>query len=219
MAVDYVYRIEQPHVQGQLATLCATIAEVGGLIGDIVTISIGRDRSIREVSIEVGDHGEAKRIAEAIGKIDAVQVLDYWDRALQAHEGGKLAVRAIASMQTVQDLRDIYTPGVARVCMAIAERPALARRLTMIGRTIAICTNGTRVLGLGDIGPVASMPVMEGKAMFYASMVNLSAIPDPDRHQGPWTSSSRPSSGSRPGSAPFTSRTSAPPTASRSSAA
>ena len=177
MAVDYVYRIEQPHVQGQLATLCATIAEVGGLIGDIVTISIGRDRSIREVSIEVGDHGEAKRIAEAIGKIDAVQVLDYWDRALQAHEGGKLAIRAIASMQTVQDLRDIYTPGVARVCMAIAERPALARRLTMIGRTIAICTNGTRVLGLGDIGPVASMPVMEGKAMFYASMVNLSAIP------------------------------------------
>ena len=64
-------------------------------------------------------------------------------------------------------MRDVYTPGVARVCTAIAEDPALANRFTMIGRTVAICTNGTRVLGLGDIGPVASMPVMEGKALFY----------------------------------------------------
>jgi malate dehydrogenase (oxaloacetate-decarboxylating) len=186
VAVDYVYRIEQPHARGQLAKLCATIADAGGLIGDIVTISIGRDRSIREVSVEVEGHGEAKQVAGAVEQLDEVAVLDYWDRALQAHEGGKLAVDAIARMSSIQDLRDIYTPGVARVCTAIAEQPSLARRLTMIGRTIAICTNGTRVLGLGDIGAVASMPVMEGKAMFYARMVGLSAIPilidtkDPD---------------------------------------
>jgi malate dehydrogenase (oxaloacetate-decarboxylating) len=83
-------------------------------------------------------------------------------------------------------MRDVYTPGVARVCMAIAEDPSLAGRLTMIGRTVAICTNGTRVLGLGDIGPVASMPVMEGKALFYSQMAGISAMPllidttDPD---------------------------------------
>jgi malate dehydrogenase (oxaloacetate-decarboxylating) len=177
MAVDYVYRVEQPHKKGQLATLCATIADAGGLIGDIVTVSIGRDRSIREVSVEVQDHGDAKRIAGAMGQIDDVEVLGYWDRALHAHEGGKLAVQAIARMETVQDLRDIYTPGVARVCTAIAEQPTLARRFTMVGRTVAICTNGTRVLGLGNIGALASMPVMEGKSLFYARMVGVSAVP------------------------------------------
>ncbi|HEX2085685.1 MAG TPA: NAD-dependent malic enzyme, partial [Solirubrobacteraceae bacterium] len=72
---------------------------------------------------------------------------------------------------------DVYTPGVARVCTAIAEHPSLAARFTMIGRTVAICTNGTRVLGLGDIGPVASMPVMEGKAIFYAQLAGISAVP------------------------------------------
>ena len=89
-------------------------------------------------------------------------------------------------MRTLQDMRDVYTPGVARVCLAIADDPALAHRFTMIGRTVAICTNGTRVLGLGDIGPVASMPVMEGKAMFYRQLAGISAMPilidadDPD---------------------------------------
>src|SRR5207247_2202425 len=78
---------------------------------------------------------------------------------------------------TLQDMRDIYTPGVARVCRAIAADPALAHRFTTIGHTVAICTNGTRVLGLGDIGPVASMPVMEGKAVFYRTMAGLSAVP------------------------------------------
>src|SRR5581483_2081399 len=76
-----------------------------------------------------------------------------------------------------QEMRDVYTPGVARVSSAIAEYPQLAGRFTMVGRSVAICTNGTRVLGLGDIGPLASMPVMEGKALFYAQLVGLSATP------------------------------------------
>ncbi len=164
-------------MKGKLAALCSAIAEEDGLIGDIVTVRLGRDRSIREVSVEVRDHGQAKRIAISIGKLKDVSVLGYWDRAIQAHEGGKLAMHAIARVETVQDMRDIYTPGVARVCTAIAEQPSLANRLTMVGRTIAICTNGTRVLGLGNIGPLASMPVMEGKALFYASMVGISAVP------------------------------------------
>jgi malate dehydrogenase (oxaloacetate-decarboxylating) len=105
---------------------------------------------------------------------------------MHAHEGGKLAIGPMHRMKTLQDMRDVYTPGVARVCTAIAEKPELANRFTMIGRTVAICTNGTRVLGLGDIGPVASMPVMEGKAMFYRQLADISAIPilvdatDPD---------------------------------------
>lgn len=177
MAVDYVYRIEQPHVSGQLARVCQTIADASGLIGDVVTIQVGRDRSIREVSVEVRDHGQAKRVAGTLEQLDGVHVLSYHDRALMAHEGGKLEIEVRNPVTTLQQARDIYTPGVARVCMAISEEPALANRFTMIGRTIAICTNGTRVLGLGNIGAVASMPVMEGKALFYKQMAGISAMP------------------------------------------
>jgi malate dehydrogenase (oxaloacetate-decarboxylating) len=186
VAVDYVYRIEIPHVSGQLAKVCARIAEANGLIGDIVTVSVGRERSIREISIEVRDHGQAKRVAGSLGQLEGVQVLSFYDRALRAHEGGKLIVDVVHRMATLQDMRDVYTPGVARVCTMLAEQPELAGRFTMIGRTVAICTNGTRVLGLGNIGAVASMPVMEGKAMFYRQMAGISAIPilidteDPD---------------------------------------
>ena len=150
MAVDYVYRIELPHVSGQLAKVCARIAEANGLIGDVVTVSVGRERSIREISIEVRDHGQAKRVAGSLGQLEGVQVLSFYDRALRAHEGGKLIVDVVHPMETLQDMRDVYTPGVARVCTAIAEQPELASRYTMIGRTVAICTNGTRVLGLGQ---------------------------------------------------------------------
>src|SRR5688572_15428892 len=177
MAVDYVYRLEQPHVSGQLARVCQTIADAKGLIGDVVTIQVGRDRSIREISVEVRDHGQAKRVAGSLEQLDGVRVISYHDRALLAHEGGKLAIEVRHPVTTLQQVRDIYTPGVARVCMAIAEAPELANRLTMIGRTVAICTNGTRVLGLGNVGPVASMPVMEGKALFYRQMAGISAMP------------------------------------------
>ena len=177
MAVDYVYRIEQPHAVGSLARVCAAVAQAEGLIGDVATINVGRDRSIRELSIEVRDHGQAKRVAGILAKLEGVRVLDYYDRALRAHEGGKLNVEVARRMRTLQDMRDAYTPGVARVCTLIAEQPALASRYTTIGRTVAICTNGTRVLGLGDLGPVASMPVMEGKAMFYRQMAGISAVP------------------------------------------
>jgi malate dehydrogenase (oxaloacetate-decarboxylating) len=177
MGVDYVYRIDQPHVSGQLAKVCGTIAEGRGLIGDIETVSMGRDRSIREINVEVRDHGQAKRLAGLLGRLEGVRLITFFDRALNRHTGGKLQIEGTMRMESLQDMRDVYTPGVARVCTAIAEDPTLASRLTMIGRTVAICTNGTRVLGLGNIGAVASMPVMEGKALFYRQMAGISAMP------------------------------------------
>jgi malate dehydrogenase (oxaloacetate-decarboxylating) len=177
MGVDYVYRLDQPHVSGQLAKVCGTIAEGRGLIGDIETVSIGRDRSIREINVEVRDHGQAKRLAGLLGQLEGVRLITYFDRALNRHTGGKLQIEGTMRMETLQDMRDVYTPGVARVCAAIADEPSMASRLTMIGRTVAICTNGTRVLGLGNIGAVASMPVMEGKALFYRQMAGISAMP------------------------------------------
>ena len=175
--LDCTYRIRIPHRAGQLAQVCGAIAAERGLIGDVVTVNLGRDESIREITVEVRDDAHAAAVASCLDALEGVKVLWHRDRALIAHEGGKLRVDPSIEVRTVQDMRDVYTPGVARVCLAIAEDPSLAHRYTMIGRSVAICTNGTRVLGLGDIGPVASMPVMEGKAVFYRQFAGLSAMP------------------------------------------
>jgi malate dehydrogenase (oxaloacetate-decarboxylating) len=177
LPLDYTYRIQLPHRPGQLAKVAGTIAEGEGLIGDVNTISVGRETSIREITLEVGNGEEAERIRRMLDGLDGVQVIWARDRALLRHEGGKLQVASTQPVRTVQDMRDVYTPGVARACEAIAEDPSLAGELTMIGRSVAVCTNGTRVLGLGDIGPVASMPVMEGKAVFYHQLARVSAMP------------------------------------------
>jgi malate dehydrogenase (oxaloacetate-decarboxylating) len=175
--LDCTYRVQIPHHAGQLARVAQAIADGQGLIGDVVTVALGREHSVRDITIEVRDTAQAGRIAELIGALEGVTVLWHQDRALLRHTGGKLRIDALAPVRTVQEMRDVYTPGVARVCTAIAAQPELAARYTMISRSVAICTNGTRVLGLGNIGPVASMPVMEGKAVFYDQFAGISAMP------------------------------------------
>jgi len=174
--LDCTYRVQIPHHPGQLARVAGVIAAGEGLIGDLSTISVGREHTLREITVEVRSTEHAAQIAAAIDALDGVSVLWHQDRAFLAHEGGKLRVEA-APVRTLQQMRDVYTPGVARVCHAIAERPQLAARYTTIPHTVAIVTNGTRVLGLGNIGPVAAMPVIEGKAVFYRQFAELSAVP------------------------------------------
>ena len=157
--------------------MVTAIAQGEGLIGDLVTVSLGRETAVREITVEIRDGDQAARIAQLIEALDGVRVLWHQDRALIRHEGGKLEIGAVRPVRTVQEMRDVYTPGVARVCAAIAGEPSLATRYTMISRSVAICTNGTRVLGLGNIGPTAAMPVMEGKAVFYRQFAGLSAMP------------------------------------------
>ena len=175
--LDCTYRLQIPHRKGQLAQVMGAIAEGDGLIGDVVTISIGREHSVRDVTVEVRDVEQAQGIAELVGGLEGVTVVWHQDRAMIRHEGGKLRIDAVRPVRTVQEMRDVYTPGVARVCRAIADHPELASRYTMISSTVAICTNGTRVLGLGDLGPVPAMPVMEGKAVFYRQFAEISAMP------------------------------------------
>jgi malate dehydrogenase (oxaloacetate-decarboxylating) len=175
--MDCTYRLLTPHRAGSLATVAGTIAEHGGVIGDVTTVWVARHQSLRDITIEVRDKDHADELAAALAELDGVEVHWFHDRAFIVHDGGKLDVVARREIRSNQDVRDVYTPGVARVSTAIAEYPELAARFTMIGRSVAICTNGTRVLGLGDIGPVASMPVMEGKALFYAQLVGISAVP------------------------------------------
>jgi malate dehydrogenase (oxaloacetate-decarboxylating) len=177
LPLDYTYRIRLPHRTGQLARVAGTIAEGKGLIGDVTTINVGRESSIREITLAVESGEQAENIVDLLNDLEGVEVLWARDRALLKHEGGKLVIQTTRPVRTVQDMRDVYTPGVARACVAISEDPALAGELTMIGRSVAICTNGTRVLGLGDIGPVPSMPVMEGKAVFYQQLAGVSAMP------------------------------------------
>jgi malate dehydrogenase (oxaloacetate-decarboxylating) len=175
--LDCTYRVQIPHRAGQLAAVARAIADGDGIIGDVVTVSLGRECSVRDITIEVRDVRQAEHIAQLIGALPGVSVDWHEDRALLRHAGGKLRIDACSPVRTVQEMRDVYTPGVARVCTAIAARPALAARYTMISRSVAICTNGTRVLGLGNIGPVAAMPVMEGKAVFYDQFAGISAMP------------------------------------------
>src|SRR6516164_5463105 len=175
--LDCTYRVRIPHHHGQLASVAQAIADGEGLIGDVVTVSLGREHSVRDITVEVRDVAQSDQIAELVGGLDDVTVMWHQDRALLRHVGGKLRIDACWPVRTVQEMRDVYTPGVARVCTAIAEQPELAARYTMISRSVAICTNGTRVLGLGNIGPVPSMPVMEGKAVFYDQFARISAMP------------------------------------------
>ncbi len=177
MSVDFTYRIQMPHRAGQLARLTKAIADADGLIGDITTYEIGREGSLRELTVEVDDGDAAEALAGRLGEIEGVEVKWFRDRPLMMHEGGKLTIEPVRPVGTVQDMRDVYTPGVARACEVIRDDPETARKYTMIGHTVAICTNGTRVLGLGDIGPLAAMPVMEGKAAFYRQFAGLSAMP------------------------------------------
>jgi malate dehydrogenase (oxaloacetate-decarboxylating) len=175
--LDCTYCVRIPHHAGQLALVAGAIAQGEGLIGDVATISMGREHTIREITVEVRDGAHQDLIASLVDDLDGVQILWHHDRAFIRHEGGKLRIDAVRPVRTVQEMRDVYTPGVARVCLAIAKAPELASRYTMISHTVAICTNGTRVLGLGNIGPRASMPVMEGKAVFYRQFAGLSAMP------------------------------------------
>ena len=186
MAIDYTFRLRQAHRSGQIARIAGVIADCDGLIGDIETVNLTRRQSVREVTIECRDEDHANQIVEKLGETEGVTVLWCRNRALMKHEGGKLTIDPVRPVETIQQMRDIYTPGVAQACLAIKDDPAKATDYTMIGRTVAICTNGTRVLGLGDIGPRASMPVMEGKAVFYRQFAGISAMPilidtkDPD---------------------------------------
>jgi malate dehydrogenase (oxaloacetate-decarboxylating) len=175
--MDCTYRLRIPHQAGQLATVATRISEIGGLIGDVRTITVARLEAIREITVELRDKEHADLLAAALNELSGVRVVWYHDRAFIAHVGGKIEMNARQPVTTNQEVRDVYTPGVARVASAIHEYPQLAQRFTMIGRSVAICTNGSRVLGLGDIGPLAAMPVMEGKSMFYSQLVDVTAVP------------------------------------------
>ncbi|MFM8178578.1 MAG: NAD-dependent malic enzyme [Candidatus Kapaibacterium sp.] len=183
---DIVFIIKNPHRPGMLGRLCTVIGEVGGLIGDMRTLFVGHDHVLREIVISVFDSHHLGTIERAIKERTEAEVVEIKDVVFEHHRGGKIKVCRKADVPGVAELRYVYTPGVARVCKAIQQDPSLLYDYTSAGNTIGIFTNGSRVLGLGDIGPAAAMPVMEGKSMLYDQFVGLGAMPilidtkDPD---------------------------------------
>jgi malate dehydrogenase (oxaloacetate-decarboxylating) len=176
-SIDTVLELRLRHRPGQLARLAAAIADERALLGEIVTLRIGEEDTVREVTVETVDDAQTARVLAAVRRVEGVELLGVTDRVFAAHRGGKIATTSRVPVEGVRDLRTIYTPGVARVVRAIADAPEQAWELTGLGRSVGVFTNGTRVLGLGDVGPVASLPVMEGKAVIYARFGGLSATP------------------------------------------
>ncbi|WP_276357688.1 NAD-dependent malic enzyme [Cohnella caldifontis] len=153
---------------------------VSGMGGDIIaidTIHIGPDSSIRDMTVNLVDAAGIVRITEAIGKIPGIRVVNTSDRTFLLHLGGKIEVAPKVNIQNRDDLSRVYTPDVARVCTAIREDPNKAFSLTIKRNTVAVVSDGTAVLGLGDIGPHAAMPVMEGKAMLFKQFAGVDAFP------------------------------------------
>ena len=170
-------RVELPHRAGSLGKILTAIGEAEGLIGAVDIVRMGQEKSTRDITVSARDSEHGQKIVEAVEELPETQVLNVSDRTFLMHLGGKIEVRSKMHIRTRDDLSMAYTPGVGRVCRAIADEPERAFNLTIKRNTVAVVTDGTAVLGLGDIGPRAAMPVMEGKAMLFKEFGGVDAFP------------------------------------------
>jgi malate dehydrogenase (oxaloacetate-decarboxylating) len=170
-------RVEIPTKPGMLGKVTSAIGKAGGDIGAIDIGGFTKNTTFRDIIVSVADIPMAQKVVETVKQVRGVQVLRVTDRTFRIHQGGKIEVRNKVPVSTREDLSMAYTPGVARVCMAIHEDRERAYDLTIKKNTVAIVTDGTAVLGLGDIGPEAAIPVMEGKAMLFKEFGNVNAFP------------------------------------------
>ena len=162
---------------GNLGKVTATISEMGADIGAIDIKGVTKHHKLRDITLNARDEKHGQKIVEALRDLGVCQVMSVSDRTFLMHEGGKIRIESKVPLTTREDLSMAYTPGVARVCMAIHDTPENAYKLTIKKNTIAIVSDGTAVLGLGDIGPEAAMPVMEGKAMLFKEFGGVDAFP------------------------------------------
>jgi malate dehydrogenase (oxaloacetate-decarboxylating) len=176
MKIPEILIVETVHQPGSLASVLQVIAEAGLVIEHLHALRREQGRTLWELTLEMDEDADRSLYAK-IDQLPSARFVGKSDRVFNRHRGGKIRMSASLPINTNQVLRDIYTPGVARVCLAIREQPARAWDYTSLGHTVAVITNGTAVLGLGDIGPLASLPVMEGKAALFASLVGINGIP------------------------------------------
>lgn len=179
-------RVRNERKTGVLARLLTAIASVDSSVGSMDMITETAQSVVRDITVYADDAEHMDHVIEVMRSNEGTHVLEVRDEVLALHQKGKIAIRSRFPIDSIATLRRVYTPGVAEVCLKIADDPALARLYTSVSHMVAIVTDGTAVLGLGDIGPLASMPVMEGKAMLMETLVGLSGMPillntkDPD---------------------------------------
>ncbi len=179
-------RVEIGNQPGMLGRVAGAIGDAGGIIGAVDLVSVDQAVLVRDITIDAAGPDHWEQITAAIDELPNVRVIDATDRTFLLHLGGKIEMHNRVPVKTRDDLSMAYTPGVARVCAAINEDPEKAFQYTIKRNTVAVVSDGTAVLGLGDIGPRAAMPVMEGKAMLFKEFGGVDGIPicldtkDPD---------------------------------------
>jgi malate dehydrogenase (oxaloacetate-decarboxylating) len=176
MKIPEILIIETVHQPGSLAKVLQVVAEAGLTIEHLTALRRDQGRTVWELTLEMDEEAD-RSLYDRIGQLSTARFLGKSDRVFNRHRGGKIRTVASIPINTQQVLRDIYTPGVARVCLAIQKDPAAARDFTSIDNTVAVVTNGTAVLGLGNIGALAGLPVMEGKAALFADLVGINGVP------------------------------------------
>src|SRR5690606_41893269 len=167
LPVSLTMRVQVPASQAARSELVAAAAAQGASVTGVDIAQSATDHLTVDLTCDTIDGAHSQRVVDALAALADVRVLKVSDSTFLMHLGGKIEVGLKVPLRTRRDLSRAYTPGVARVCMAIHERPEDARRLTIKRNTVAVVTDGTAVLGLGDIGPAAALPVMEGKAALF----------------------------------------------------
>jgi malate dehydrogenase (oxaloacetate-decarboxylating) len=162
---------------GMLGQLTSAIGSIGGDIRALDIVRVEGSGIVRDITVLAADADHAQRLIKGMSSVPGVEVLEYSDRTFLAHLGGKIEVTPRQAIRTRDDLSMVYTPGVARICLAIAEDPRRVRNLTIKRNSVAIVSDGSAVLGLGNIGPDAAIPVMEGKSMLFKEFGNVDAFP------------------------------------------
>ncbi len=172
-----IMRIEMPNENGAFGTLANAVGDAGGDIAAVDMRSVSKTRVVRDVTINVSSDVIATEVRKAIERLPGFGIISISDSTFLAHLGGKIQVEPKLPVKTRKDLSTVYTPGVARVSMAIAADPTKAFQLSIKRNTVAVVSDGTAVLGLGDIGPLGALPVMEGKAMLFKQFAAIDAFP------------------------------------------
>jgi malate dehydrogenase (oxaloacetate-decarboxylating) len=173
----FSFQAQYPNKPGMLAQIASAVGECGGNIGDIDVVKSTGTTILREISVSARDSEQAQEIVEHVRRIKGVSIKSVADRVFLSHRMGKIEIRNKVPVTSRRDLSVVYTPGVARVCLAIDKDPDLAYSMTIKGNTVAVVSDGTAILGLGDLGPKAAMPVMEGKAMLFKAFGGVDAWP------------------------------------------
>jgi malate dehydrogenase (oxaloacetate-decarboxylating) len=170
-------RCKNANIPGTLGKLATAIGKVGIDIGNIATVHLGPHYTIRDIDVFAETEEQLAQAIREVSRLKEVSVLQVRDAVLEFHKNGKIKMISTVPITSLDTLRKVYTPGVAQVCRLIESQPSWKDTYTSIPLSVAIVTDGTAILGLGDIGPVAGMPVMEGKAALLQQLVGVSGIP------------------------------------------